>query len=449
MTDTLGQSLGLLTFQVSAHFYKDFRHDNGRAVAFPAAYGWILFGWVGRIPGTQASYWRDAFHCVPSCSPLDPTERRSPLDPTERVPPGILLWTAARQLPTLPRRARLIGMTDEATVSLAHCVGYAPEEVRRSVQGVFKPFGGVSGIVHPGERILLKPNFVTKPSGESPTCTHPEVILAVARLVREAGATPTIGDSPGFGTAESIAKSIGLMDQAEREGFAVQTLRRAEKREVRLNGQTFRLSASAEAFEFDGIINLPKFKAHRQVTLTFGIKNLFGCVPGKRKAGRHFSSHGNLEWFNHMLVANAKLLNPRFTLVDGIVAMERNGPVTGDPRPLNVLVGGTDVTAVDVTCCRIVNYDPSLLGTLQAARDQGFGTSDPDRIVLEGPDLELFVVSDFRFARQIPIFFSLRRLVKSCLRSWRDMAVSGRTPLPKSRPRRSQTVHQKGQGQEE
>jgi uncharacterized protein (DUF362 family) len=285
-------------------------------------------------------------------------------------------------------------------------------------------FGGISGIVHPGERILLKPNFVTKPSGISPTCTHPEVILAVARLVREAGAIPTIGDSPGFGTAESVAKAIGLLPQAEREGFPVQTLRRPVKRDVRLNGQTFRLSASAEAFEFDGIINLPKFKAHRQVTLTFGIKNLFGCVPGKRKAGRHFSSHGDLEWFNHMLVANARLLNPRFTLVDGIVAMERNGPVTGDPRPLNVLVGGTDVTAVDVTCCRIVNYDPSSLGTLQAARALEFGTWDPDRIALLGPPLDSFSVSDFKFAREIPIFFSLRRLAKSCLRSWKEMAAS-------------------------
>ncbi|MCA9418352.1 MAG: DUF362 domain-containing protein, partial [Candidatus Omnitrophica bacterium] len=53
-----------------------------------------------------------------------------------------------------------------------------------------------------------------------------------------------------------------------------------------------RLPVSAEAMEFDGIINLPKFKAHRQATLTFSVKNLYGCVPGKRKAARHFTSGG-------------------------------------------------------------------------------------------------------------------------------------------------------------
>jgi uncharacterized protein (DUF362 family) len=328
-----------------------------------------------------------------------------------------------RQLPTFLMRARLIGMTETATVSLARCNSYDADEVRAGIEEAFKSFGGVSAVVNPGESILLKPNFVTKPSGESPTCTHPEVILAVARLVREAGGSPVVGDSPGFGTAASVAKAIGLLPQAEREGIPVKTLRRAERRPIRLNSQTFLLSASADAFEFDGIVNLPKFKAHRQVTLTVGIKNLFGCVPGKRKAGRHFSSHGDLEWFNHMLVANAKLLNPRFTLVDGVVAMERNGPVSGDPRSLNVLLGGTDVTAVDATCCQLVQCDPGSLGTLQAARALDFGTWDPDRIVLEGPPLEEFAVSDFKFAREIPIFFSLRRLARSCLRSWREMAA--------------------------
>ena len=311
-------------------------------------------------------------------------------------------------------------MRERATVALARCAEYDPVQVREAIQALLEPFGGIGGLVRPGERILLKPNFVTKAPAGSPACTHPEVILAVACMVREAGAHPVIGDSPALGSARGVAKNIGLLERTEAEGFPVIPLKRFEHRTVELNGVVCRLTCSAEALEFDGILNLPKFKAHRQATLTFGIKNLYGCVPGKRKAFRHFASNGDLEWFSNMLIANVKILNPRFTLVDGIVGMEGQGPVRGTARKLNVILGGTDVVAVDSTCCRIVGYSPIHLCTLKAARRMGFGVWDPSRIDLAGDPVEDFVVSDFKFAREIPIFFSLPWLAKSYLRSLRE-----------------------------
>jgi uncharacterized protein (DUF362 family) len=309
---------------------------------------------------------------------------------------------------------------DRSTVSLQSCSSYGVEEVGTSIDRLLEPLGGLSAFVSPGECILLKPNFVAKSAATAPACTHPEVILAVARKVRECGATPVIGDSPALGSAEKIARHTGLYHLAREEGFEILTLQRPVHRKVELGGKTFHLTVSQEALECDGILNLPKFKAHRQATLTFGVKNLYGCVTGKRKPFRHFASGGDLGWFSNMLIANAKLLAPRLTLVDGIVAMQGLGPVKGTARPLGVLVAGADVTSVDSVCCRLVGYPPTRLCTIDSARKLGYGIWDPDRIDVLGEDLDSLAIEDFEFPDLIPIFFSFPRLVRSCLRSVRE-----------------------------
>ncbi|MCG3198150.1 MAG: DUF362 domain-containing protein [Candidatus Omnitrophica bacterium] len=314
-----------------------------------------------------------------------------------------------------------INPSNRALVSLARAQSYRQGEVRDAVLQSLAPFGGPGVLASPGETVLLKPNLVTYPSENRPSCTHPEVVLAIARLVREIGGRPVIGDSPALGSLQGVATKTGLAEAARAEGIPLQTLSGIRVMKVTLSGEVFHLPVAAEAVKADAIINLPKFKAHRQATLTFGVKNLYGCVPSKRKAFRHFASGGDLDWFCNMLVANAVALRPRFTLVDGIVGMEGQGPTRGNPRPLNVLVGGTDVTAVDSTCCRIVDYPPLGLSTIKAARRLGVGVWDPDRIDLAGEPLETLVVRDFQFAREIPIFFSLPQLLKSCLRSFREM----------------------------
>ncbi|MCA9409940.1 MAG: DUF362 domain-containing protein [Candidatus Omnitrophica bacterium] len=305
-------------------------------------------------------------------------------------------------------------------VALRGCPDYQQESVRQSLIDLLEPFGGVGGLVKPGESILLKPNFVYRVRLRRPAVTHPEVILAMARLVREVGGKPVIGDSPSIHSAQTVAEANGLAPQAAEEHIPIITLKKMTHRSLEVAGRKYRLPVSAEAMEFDGIINLPKFKAHRQATLTFSVKNLYGCVPGKRKAARHFTSGGDLDWFSNMLVANATILNPRINIVDGIIAMEGEGPVKGNPRPMGVLAAGVDPTAVDSVCCRLVKFPPTSLCTIQAARRMGIGAWAESDIELIGDPLDEFVVEDFDFPDLMPIFFSFPRLVRSTLRSWRQ-----------------------------
>lgn len=316
-------------------------------------------------------------------------------------------------------------MVRSATVSLARCGSYDPEAVREAVMDCLAPWGGIGALVSPGERILLKPNLVTSVPMEVPACTHPEVVVAIGRLVQEAGAYPFIGDSPAFGTARTVSRKGGLWKAAERYGIPIENLGKPVSMVISLGSEEYRLVVSQDAIGADGIINLPKFKAHRQATLSFGVKNLYGCVPGKRKACRHFLSGGDRDWFCNMLVANAQLLAPRLTLVDAIVAMEGQGPVRGTPRSLNCLVAGTDTVAVDSVCCRLIGFPPGSLATQQAAIRLGVGIWEEEAIQIMGVPLDELRVANFQRAVEIPIFFSLPQLVRSLMRSWRERLAPG------------------------
>lgn len=311
-------------------------------------------------------------------------------------------------------------MTHEAIVALKRCSSYSPDILSESLRECLKPLGGMKAFVHTGERILLKPNLATTPPANRPACTNADFIIEVARMVRECGAIPIISDSPAIGSAHQVANRIGLAQKADLEGFTICEMTGKETQEITLGGRIHRLPIAATALQVDGIINLPKFKAHRQATLTFAVKNLYGCVPGKRKACRHFASGGDRDWFANMLVANAQILAPRLNLIDGIVAMEGQGPVRGTARDIGVIIAGADPVAVDTTCCQIVGFQPLSLCTQMAAKKLGVGVWAPEHIRLLGDRLEELKVENFGFAKEIPIFFSLPHLARSYLKSWRS-----------------------------
>jgi uncharacterized protein (DUF362 family) len=53
-----------------------------------------------------------------------------------------------------------------------------------------------------------------------------------------------------------------------------------------------------------------------------------------------------------------------FTLVDGIVSMEGNGPLKGSPRPTGVILAGEDPLALDITAASLIGFDWQRLNML-------------------------------------------------------------------------------------
>ncbi len=293
---------------------------------------------------------------------------------------------------------------------------YDEEEVYSAVKDAVALLGGMNRFARKGERILLKPNLLTAKPPESAATTHPSVVKALIRLVREVSAEPVVGDSPGMGNVFKIAEKAGILGACRELDCRFVDLRTVVSVE-NPRGRTFkRLEVAQEALDVHGIINIPKLKTHAQMLLTLGVKNLFGCVPGKLKPQWHLSAGIDHGYFARMLLDLYLFLQPRLTVMDGIVGMEGNGPGSGDPVRLGLVIAAEDCVAMDRVTADIVGARWTDVPVLKEARKEGIGTTDLSEIDLPGRDIGELSIKGFRlppisttnFAERFPYFIEKR-----------------------------------------
>ncbi|MFE4107295.1 DUF362 domain-containing protein [Almyronema epifaneia] len=298
-----------------------------------------------------------------------------------------------------------------ATVSLLRATTYDLPQLHRSLEQLLAPLGGMAALVKPGDRVLLKPNLLTGAKPTKECVTRPEVVYCVAQMVKAAGGSPFLGDSPAFGSARGVAEANGYLPLIERLNLPIVELH--GKRYETGRAEFSHLLLSREAMAADVVINLPKVKSHVQLTLTLGVKNLFGCVPGKMKAWWHMEAGKDRQRFGQMLVATAQAIQPELTILDGIIGHEGNGPSGGEPRDLGLLAASTDVFALDRAVVAVLNVNPQHIPTLVAAQQLGL-SSDLKAIafpLLQPDDLK---VTDWQLPETlVPIDFGLPRVVRS------------------------------------
>ena len=298
-----------------------------------------------------------------------------------------------------------------STVSLVRATSYEIDTLRQSIETVLEPLGGMTAIVKPGDRVLLKPNLLTGSRPTKECVTRKEIVYCVAKLVQEAGGKPFLGDSPAFGSAQGVAKANGYLPLAEELGLPIVEFSGKRFESVGEDFDNFRLSK--EAMDADVVINLPKVKSHLQLTMTLGIKNLFGCVPGKMKAWWHLEAGKDAKRFGTMLVETALTIAPELTIIDGIIGHSGNGPSGGEPQALGVLGASTDVIALDAALLAIVNVDPDLVPTAIAAKTMGVWPElDAITFPIETPGT--LAVTDWQLPSvQMPIDFGAPRILRS------------------------------------
>jgi len=298
-------------------------------------------------------------------------------------------------------------------VSIVAERSYEPEAVYRAVRRAVDILGGMDRFVPLGARVLLKPNLLRGASPEKAVNTHPSVVRAAVRLVREAGGVPHIGDSPALQSFGAAAAGCGLKDLADEMGVPLLPL--VDSIEVKNDrpGSVFRrVELAREAWEADVIINLPKVKTHQQMMLTLAVKNMFGCVVGLRKAQWHMRAGVERGRFARMLVELSRLLSPALTIVDGIVAMEgEGGPGSGDPVSVGVLVAGEEPAAVDRTLARLLGAPEAAVPTLVASTDD----RGDHRVV--GERIEDVAIGRFTLPSLVDVTFG-PRTIRRHLRDW-------------------------------
>ncbi|MEO0985528.1 MAG: DUF362 domain-containing protein [Cyanobacteria bacterium J06639_14] len=299
-----------------------------------------------------------------------------------------------------------------AIVSLLRAQSYAIDEVNATLQQLLEPLGGMAAIVKPGDRVLLKPNLLTGARPTKECVTRPEVVYCVAELVKAAGGRPFLGDSPAFGSAHGVAKANGYLPWLEKAEVPIQELH-GKRYATDASNELTHLRLSQEAMNADVVINLPKVKSHMQLTLTLGVKNLFGCVPGKMKAWWHMEAGKDRDRFGTMLVETARAISPQLTIVDGILGHEGNGPSGGEPRALGLLGASTDVFALDRILVTILGVDPADVPTVAQSQRLGYC---PELSTIELPlqSSEALAIADWQLPTQLmPIDFGLPRVLRS------------------------------------
>lgn len=304
--------------------------------------------------------------------------------------------------------------TQTPSVSFIRATSYEVEALRESLETLLEPLGGIAAFVKSGDRVLLKPNLLTGSRPTSECTTRPEMVYAVANMVIEAGGKPFLGDSPAFGSAKGVALANGYGNILKELNLPV--IEFHGKRYQIVNEKFNHLLLSKETMEADVVINLPKVKSHSQLVLTLGVKNLFGCVPGKMKAWWHMEAGKDANRFGEMLVETAKAINPNLTIIDGIIGHEGNGPSGGEPRPLGLLGASTDVFALDRAMVEILKVPPEQVPTIAASMRLGI-CPELDAIDFVQLHPQLLQIEDWVLpSKFMPIDFGMPRVIKSTFR---------------------------------
>lgn len=273
-------------------------------------------------------------------------------------------------------------------VAVAAVDDYGEETVNTAVKKLFDLLGQPSFFFKTGQKVALKPNLLMAAQPEQSITTHPSVIAAVADICKAEGASVRIVDSPGSGTPWTEGALRRLYDRCglkplAQEGVELNfntSVRRVDFPEGTLV-RAFKLIEAA--LEADVLISVAKAKTHCFTLMTAAVKNLFGLVPGFDKPGYH-ARMKNAEKFGEMLVDLAELAKPALSVVDAVIAMEGDGPTSGKPRKLGILLASTDMHALDVVLAHIMGLDPLTIPTISAARKRGLATGSFADIELLG-----------------------------------------------------------------
>lgn len=273
----------------------------------------------------------------------------------------------------------------KADISIVKCSNYNPEKVQAAVSKAVELLGGIAKFVPPGSSVLVKPNLLMAKEPEAAIDTHPEVVRAVVRLLKGIGCRIYLGDGPCvFGyqveNVDEVYRLSGMKRVCDEEGIE---LVKFEERRWR---KKFPLTRWLDKCEC--LVNLPKLKTHDYTLISAAVKNLFGLIPGTYKAELHKNYHKPPDFANILLDIYQEA-RPCFTLVDGILAMEGDGPgTTGKPRQLGLLLAGRDCVALDSVIAKIIGLEPQDIFTNKEAQRRNLGAAELSSISILGERLQ-------------------------------------------------------------
>jgi uncharacterized protein (DUF362 family)/Pyruvate/2-oxoacid:ferredoxin oxidoreductase delta subunit len=276
-------------------------------------------------------------------------------------------------------------------VEILKCPDYeSSEEELRKILPSFEIFNKLSG-----KKILIKINLLSDAIPDEAVTTNPKFVDAVIKVFKSIGCQVLVGDSP-YESAKTflskVYKKTGIEEVCERNNVTLIDF--IDYKEVTNENNTIAkvIPVSNAVLDVDYIINVPKLKTHGLTYMTCGVKNMFGVIPGVKKAEYHLRLKST-ENFCNFLVDLASTIKPVLTIVDGIISMEGAGPRNGNPRKTDLILISEDVFAIDWIAAQIIGIKPDLIPTNKVSLVRNF--INPNEIQITGMKLEDAEIKDF------------------------------------------------------
>ncbi len=283
-------------------------------------------------------------------------------------------------------------------VYLQHCDTYDRDVILKKVKEIFEAFGGIEKYASEGKNVVIKPNMVGKKKPEEAATTHPSIVYAVAKLCREHGANVTIAESGGgtydLNSLRSSYRTCGMEEAAKDAGAELNF--DVSESEVEYADAMYlkKIGILTPLAKADTVISISKLKTHGMMTYTGAVKNLFGAIPGLKKAEYHFKM-SNYDDFANCLIDICNAVHPDLSIIDGIVGMEKDGPTAGDPKKMNVLISSEDPYEADLAAVKIIDCEPDRIPILRNAIARGICPDSVDKIEIKGAPISEFPSNGF------------------------------------------------------
>ena len=284
--------------------------------------------------------------------------------------------------------ARAYGRRERVAVERVPA-GQTQDEIKRSLESLIDRLGGIERFVKPGAKALIKPNVVADHGMKDGiytggVVTDIRLVRALIELLLPVAGSITVAEGSSINRSETgkMFAHYGYdrlveMDSRKIRIVDLNTDRLVEK-PVPAGKRMASRKVPVTIAEADAIISLPVLKIHFAAGVSLAVKNLQGAMPPLEKYMSHFFGL----W--QSLVNIHRLIKPTLSIIDGLTGQEDFGPVSGRPKQMNLLIGGTNPVAVDAVAMRIMGLDPTLSPPVLLAYHQGLGPIEAERIQVVG-----------------------------------------------------------------
>jgi uncharacterized protein (DUF362 family) len=311
----------------------------------------------------------------------------------------------------MPRASSALFGRKDSTVALVNTSDH-----REAAYQSLKPFKSEVEKAIGGRKVVIKVNAGLAAPEYAKNSTHADHIRGVLDFVREvydgpirliegtagAACSAFIGyENYGYLPIEKEYENVKFED-ANDLPYTLQFIRAAKHHPQAIN--------IIDVFHDPDVylISAARMKTHNAVVGTFSLKNVaMGspvCHYNDRKLAKNAknekskmhggpgNSGGRELSFNLFMLALLGV-RPDLAVIDGVEAIEGNGPWNGEIVEHHVGIASTDFVAADRLCTELMGIDPRMMKYIEWCEEAGMGTYDIDKVKIIGPDYRDLVIN--------------------------------------------------------